>query len=270
VRILLALVLLTLPASTPARTLFPDQARALWRKQLLGSWSLDAWHNETQLRAVPFPTRVRCRYIETIEHGQAVIRGERLRPLRKLLADTIGDGNRTGSLTCDDGNLDVITLSTGNAPWNVRIEFDPSQRRLDAWDQQGNWETNHLERQDVETLLALLRAAMPKDSLLYSRRFGCPPVSAGTHRLGWPPSMDALPEVTTRVAPSLPAASVAVGDTVVLHGLIDSLGRLVEIRIKRSVAELDQSAIEAVEQWHFNPARHNGYATDAWVTLRIP
>jgi len=270
VRILLSLALLLLPTFASARTMFPEEARALWRKQLLASSSLAAWHEETQLRPVPFPTKVKCRSMERIELGKVVIRSKRLDPLREWLAETIDHEKCHESTICDDADLDMITLSTGEDAGQVRIQFDPSRRRLDSWDQKGNWETTRLYRQDVDTLLALLRAAMPKDKMLYSSRFGCPPLMAGTY-IPWPqPSIEARPEVTKMVAPSLPTGGAAAADTVVLHGLIDHLGRLVEIRIKHSVPELDQSAIEAVEQWHFNPGRNNGFVTSSWVTIRIP
>jgi len=270
VRILLTLALLTLPPVASARTMFPREARALWRRQLLASSSLAAWHEETQLRPAPFPTRVKCRYVETTEHGKALIRGKALGPLRKWLAETVDHGDFDGSLMCDDAVLDLITLSTGEDAEHVRIQFDPSQRRLDAWDQLGNWETTHLRLLDVDSLLALLRAALPNDTHLYPRRFGCLPTPAGSFRLQMPQFMDTRPQVATMIAPHFPASSVAPGDSLVLYGLIDALGRLMEIRIKHSVAELDPYAIEAVEQWHFNPARNNGYATNAWVTIRIP
>jgi len=48
-------------------------------------------------------------------------------------------------------------------------------------------------------------------------------------------------------------------------------GRIGTVRVKRSsgYALLDDSALEAVRAWRFEPARRMGAAVDAWVEIPI-
>jgi protein TonB len=48
-------------------------------------------------------------------------------------------------------------------------------------------------------------------------------------------------------------------------------GRIGTVRVKRSsgYASLDDSALEAVRAWRFEPARRMGAAVDAWVEIPI-
>jgi protein TonB len=58
------------------------------------------------------------------------------------------------------------------------------------------------------------------------------------------------------VRPVFPPVAIASGiqGTVVLEAAVDRQGRVVDIRIVESVPLLDQSAINAVKQWQFDPA----------------
>ena len=264
-RILLTVALLTLSAPVLARTLFPAEARTLWRKQLLRATSLHAWHDEFRLRPVAFPTTVPCSYVDTTGHDYTVIRDK---TLRTWLAETVGKHDPSAERFCERGDRDVITLSTGDDPVDVRVQFDPARLRLDAWDQRGNWETYNLDESEGTALLALLRAAMPNDMRL-SQVAPCPPhMPRGSEFRPWPARhLSAYPQVTTQVVPRVP---VAVEDSVVVHTLVDAWGFPLEFRIMRSVPDLDAHAIEALTHWHFKPANYNGYRKAAWVTIAVP
>ena len=54
---------------------------------------------------------------------------------------------------------------------------------------------------------------------------------------------------------------------VVLDATIDELGRVVDIRVLRSIASLDRAAIAAVRRWRYAPVILNGRATPVMMTV---
>jgi TonB family protein len=58
-----------------------------------------------------------------------------------------------------------------------------------------------------------------------------------------------------------------VGGTVVVDATIDERGRVADARIRQSVPMLDQSAIDAVRQWVFQPSRND--TTPTTIVLRV-
>jgi TonB family protein len=63
------------------------------------------------------------------------------------------------------------------------------------------------------------------------------------------------------------AVAAGVNGTVILEATIDETGRVVDTRILRSVPLLDQSAVDALRQWEFEPANVKGEAVP--VTIRV-
>ena len=59
--------------------------------------------------------------------------------------------------------------------------------------------------------------------------------------------------------------------TVLLRMRITEQGRVEDVRVERSAghAELDQSAIDAVRRWRFEPARRNGVPVAEPVQLPV-
>jgi protein TonB len=79
------------------------------------------------------------------------------------------------------------------------------------------------------------------------------------------------PKKVTNIAPVYPAvARVArVQGVVILDAIIDAQGAVTSVRVLRSIALLDQAAVEAVRQWRFTPARLNGVAVPVIMTVTI-
>ena len=79
------------------------------------------------------------------------------------------------------------------------------------------------------------------------------------------------PTRTSYVAPAYPAIarSARMEGTVILEAVIDVDGSVKDVSVLRSVALLDQSAIEAVRQWRFTPTRLNGEAVPVVMTVTV-
>ena len=56
---------------------------------------------------------------------------------------------------------------------------------------------------------------------------------------------------------------------VILDVIIDEHGSVTSTRVLKSVALLDQAAIDAVRQWKFTPARLNGEAIPIVMTVTV-
>jgi protein TonB len=56
---------------------------------------------------------------------------------------------------------------------------------------------------------------------------------------------------------------------VILETTIDGDGRVSDVRVLRSIPELDQAAMDAVRQWEFTPTLLNGAPTPVVVTVTV-
>jgi len=58
---------------------------------------------------------------------------------------------------------------------------------------------------------------------------------------------------------------------VLVKALVTANGSVTSISVETSSGhiDLDTAALEAVRQWHFRPAQHDGHAVDAWVNVPI-
>ena len=65
------------------------------------------------------------------------------------------------------------------------------------------------------------------------------------------------------------AMRARVAGVVVLEATIDAQGKVVNLRVLRSVPLLDQAAIDAVRQWEFTPTRLNGVAVPVVMTVTV-
>ena len=79
------------------------------------------------------------------------------------------------------------------------------------------------------------------------------------------------PRKTVDVAPKYPtlARDSRVEGIVILDVIIDEHGSVTSTRVLKSVALLDQAAIDAVRQWRFTPARLNGEAIPIVMTVTV-
>jgi protein TonB len=60
-----------------------------------------------------------------------------------------------------------------------------------------------------------------------------------------------------------------IAGVVILEATIDAQGRVVNLRVLRSVPLLDQAAVDAVRQWEFTPTRLNGVAVPVIMTVTV-
>jgi protein TonB len=115
---------------------------------------------------------------------------------------------------------------------------------------------------------------------------GEPPVNVGTQMALPPPPAPELvdglrpvrvggtikpPVKTTHVDAVYPADALAskVGGVVILQATIDTAGNVVAAQIIKSIPMLDQAAIDAVEQWKFEPTLLNGVPTPLVMTVTV-
>jgi len=79
------------------------------------------------------------------------------------------------------------------------------------------------------------------------------------------------PQKTVDVAPVYPAAARAARKEgiVILETVIDAHGSVESVRVLRSVALLDEAAVDAVRQWRFTPALLNGQAVPVVMTVTV-
>ena len=95
-----------------------------------------------------------------------------------------------------------------------------------------------------------------------------PPVTQGPVRAAQLPQ---LPRKLVDVRPLYPevARSARVEGTVILEAVLDTSGRITQLRVLRSVPLLDQSAIDAVRQWRYTPSTYNGRAVSVLMTITV-
>lgn len=69
------------------------------------------------------------------------------------------------------------------------------------------------------------------------------------------------------------ARKAAIEGSVVLQVLISKTGKVIDISVLKTLYSgpngLDESALNAVKQWEFKPAKNNGIAVDCWIKLPI-
>ncbi len=81
----------------------------------------------------------------------------------------------------------------------------------------------------------------------------------------------AAPRKTRDVMPTYPAMArtARVQGVVILEAVIDASGRVESAHVLRSIPLLDNSALEAVRQWRFAPARLNGQPVPVVMTVTV-
>lgn len=72
-------------------------------------------------------------------------------------------------------------------------------------------------------------------------------------------------------APVYPQAAVAarIEGMVILEAIIDAQGVVQDVKVLRSLPMLDRAAIEAVQQWRYQPTRLNGQAIPIIMTVTV-
>lgn len=67
----------------------------------------------------------------------------------------------------------------------------------------------------------------------------------------------------------LPAMAARVGGNVLIEATIGADGKVHNARVLKSIAVLDQAALDAVRQWEFEPSRHNGVAVAVTMVIIV-
>lgn len=65
------------------------------------------------------------------------------------------------------------------------------------------------------------------------------------------------------------AREANIAGTVVLEARVGADGRVIDVRVLRSIPELDQAALDAVKQWEYVPLLENGVSTPFTMTTTI-
>jgi periplasmic protein TonB len=83
-----------------------------------------------------------------------------------------------------------------------------------------------------------------------------------------------LPEAPRKIADAHPiypevARSARVQGTVVLEAVIDTAGRVTQLKVLTSVPLLDQAALDAVRQWRYSPSMYRGVPVSVLMTITV-
>jgi TonB family protein len=130
-------------------------------------------------------------------------------------------------------------------------------------------ETNRL----AEAELLLTRALSQVREQRAMTTAGAPPPQTGAPVIG-PVRVGGdikEPLILKKVPPVYPpiAQSAGVTGVVIIEALIDFDGSVRQARILRSVALLDQAALDAVQQWRFTPTLLNGAPVQVVMTVTV-
>lgn len=95
-----------------------------------------------------------------------------------------------------------------------------------------------------------------------------PPKPTGPVRVAMLPI---APRKTLDVRPIYPdiARIARVEGTVVMEAVLDTSGRVTQLRVIESVPLLDQAAIDAVRQWRYAPSVYGGHPVSVLMTITI-
>jgi periplasmic protein TonB len=83
--------------------------------------------------------------------------------------------------------------------------------------------------------------------------------------------VEELPEAVTKVPPTYPdmAREANVDGTVLVQALVGKNGKVVDVKVVKSIPMLDQAAAEAVRKWVFKPALSNNKPVAVWVAVPV-
>jgi protein TonB len=95
-----------------------------------------------------------------------------------------------------------------------------------------------------------------------------PPPPAAPVRVG---GEIATPRLVRRVDPEYPliAVSAMIEGLVIIEATVDETGKVTDTKVLRSHAVLDQAAVDAVQQWRYEPLRLNGMAQPFVLTVTV-
>jgi protein TonB len=65
------------------------------------------------------------------------------------------------------------------------------------------------------------------------------------------------------------ARAARVEGTVILEAVLDTNGRVTQLRVLKSAAMLDQAALDAVRQWRYTPSFYGGHPVSVLMTITV-
>jgi len=83
-----------------------------------------------------------------------------------------------------------------------------------------------------------------------------------------------LPVVPRKIVDARPiypeiARAARVEGTVIMEAVLDTGGRVTQLRVLRSVPMLDQAALDAVRQWRYTPSLYGGHPVSVLMTITM-
>lgn len=95
-----------------------------------------------------------------------------------------------------------------------------------------------------------------------------PPRQAGPVRVA---DLPVLPRKIVDARPVYPdiARSARVEGTIIMEAVLDTNGRVTQLRVLTSVPLLDQAALDAVRQWRYTPSLYGGHPVSVLMTITI-
>jgi protein TonB len=95
-----------------------------------------------------------------------------------------------------------------------------------------------------------------------------PPRPSGPIRLA---DLPVTPRKIGDVRPIYPeiARSARIEGTVILEAVLDTTGRVTQLRVIRSVPMLDQAAVDAVSKWRYTPSLYGGRPVSVLMTITV-
>ena len=83
-----------------------------------------------------------------------------------------------------------------------------------------------------------------------------------------------LPEQPRKLVDARPvypevARTARIEGTVILEAMLDTTGRVTQLRVLRSVPMLDQAALDAVRQWRYSPTVYYGHPVSVLMTITV-
>jgi len=83
-----------------------------------------------------------------------------------------------------------------------------------------------------------------------------------------------LPVTPVKIADARPvypdfARSARVEGTVIMEAVLDTTGRVTQLRVLKSVPMLDQAALDAVRQWRYTPSLYGGHPVSVLMTITV-
>jgi protein TonB len=79
------------------------------------------------------------------------------------------------------------------------------------------------------------------------------------------------PRKIVDVRPQYPeiARAARVEGTIIMEAVLDTNGRVTQLRVLRSVPMLDQAALDAVSKWRYSPSLYGGHPVSVLMTITV-